>query len=215
VELIRLWLRPWRTDPVDLTSPMALDDAEAALATALETPATAARADPITTPRVVVGWVRHRRIRAWATPPGIGYSWNSMLRARLESAPEGSRLIGRLGCSPTERVFSAVLMACAVALSVSGLVLLTRSEAHGHGTGGYLPLYLGPVAFMAFFVGLIGVQGSAGRKNAQFLLGWLARTLRTRDSENPEQDGHIHQSQSPYSGRPPLRSERDGLRPPC
>jgi hypothetical protein len=194
VELIRSWLRLWRVDHVGLTSPMSVDEAEAALAAAVETVATASQADFVTKPRIVVGWVRNRRIRVSARPPGIGYSWNSRLRAKLVPAPEGSRLIGRLGCPWEERVFSAFVLTCALAFFLSGLVQLTRSEAHGHGTGGYLPLCLGPVAFIAVLVGLIGVLGSAGRKNAQFLRHWINRTLRVHDSESPDQDGPIHQS---------------------
>jgi hypothetical protein len=194
VELIRSWLRLWRVEHVEVTSAMSVDEAEAALAAAVETVATAARADFISSPRIVVGWVHHRRIRVSARPPGIGYSWNSRLRAKLVPAREGSRLIGRLGCPVEDRVFSALLLTCALAFFASGLVQLTRSETQGHGTGGYLPLRLGPVAVMAVLIGVIGFFGSAGRKNGQFLRRWIIRTLRVGDSGSPEQDGPIHQS---------------------
>lgn len=194
MELIRSWLRLWQVDHVDVTSPMSVDEAEAALVAAVETPATAAQADFVTKPRIVVGWVHHRRIRVSARPPGIGYSWNTRLRAKLVPAPGGSRLIGRLGCPVEERVFSAFLLACALAFFVSGLVQLTRSEAQGHGLGGYLALCLGPLAFIAVLIVLIGFFGSAGRKNAPFLRHWLNQTLQLRDNERPEPDGPIHQS---------------------
>jgi hypothetical protein len=197
VGLIRSWLRLWRVEHVGFTSPMSVDEAEAALAAAVETIATASQADFVTKPRIVVGWVHHRRIRVSAGPPGIGYSWNTRLRAKLVPAPEGSRLIGRLGCPVEEWVFSAFLLTCALAFFVSGLVQLTRSEALGQGTGGYLPLCLGPVAFMGTLIGLIGFFGSAGRENAQFLRYWINRTLRVHDRESPEQDGPIHQSHQP------------------
>jgi nitrogen fixation-related uncharacterized protein len=194
MELIRSWLRLWRVERVELTSPMSLDEAEALLAAAVETIATASRADFVTKPRIVFGWVRNRRIRVSATPPGISYAWNTRLRAELMPASQGCRLIGRLGWGPVERVFSAFWLACVLAFFAFGLVLLARAEAHGDGTGGYLPMCLVPVAIMAFYVGLIGFLGSAGRKNGQFLLNWLHQTLQTRDSESPDHDGPIHQS---------------------
>jgi hypothetical protein len=191
---MRSWLRLWRVDHVDVTSPMSVAEAEAALAAAVETVATASQADFVTKPRIVVGWVHHRRIRVFARPPGVGFSWNAMLRAKLVPAPEGSRLIGRLGWPPAERAFSGFVLTCALAFFAFGLVQLTWSEARGHGTGGYLPLCLVPIAITTFLVGLIGVLGSAGRKNAQFLRHWIDRTLRVRDNESPEQDGPINQS---------------------
>jgi hypothetical protein len=75
------------------------------------------------------------------------------------------------------RVFTAFWLAAALSFSLFGAVELGASLAHGHGTGGYLPMLLVPTALVAFGVGMVGFYGVRGREDERFLRSWLRQTL--------------------------------------
>jgi hypothetical protein len=205
---IRRWLLLWRVDRIELTSPLSLDEVEAALAAAVETRRYGAwRAGPSAGTHVIVGRVRHRRVRLSANPPGTANAWNAVLRAELLAGTAGCRLVGRLGWLPRVRMFCAFWLVCVLAFFVSGVVLLASSAVHGHGTGGHLPMCLGPLALATFFVGLVAFFGLTGRENASFLREWLRQNLRAPEETSPGHDGPIHQSHQPYSAAPEFGSK--------
>jgi hypothetical protein len=177
VNRVEKWLELWRIQPVELKSPLSVQAAEQRLAAEL----TRARARFRTRPtdpdgRFVVGRMRRGpRIRAYGARIGWENSFVPLLDAHLVPEDDGCRLSGTLGWTRWVRVQSAGGIAVAALWTLGSAVGLAM-RAHGP----FLPFLAFGTATTALGVFLPGWAGSAGWRDAGFLLDWLHERLQVR-----------------------------------
>jgi hypothetical protein len=179
------WFRLWRDSRIEMSSPLPVQDAELRLAKGL----TRWRGlfgmgswPEGSGSRVVVGSVSHGRVRLTAMRPGVRNSWRPVLRGELTAAPDGCRLVARLGWHPAVRVFGIVWLGFVAFLLVIGAGNAVTAGASGHGTQAARDLTFVAIAvgFVAFDVGLSTIASRWARKDGEFLLSWLNQTLQSR-----------------------------------
>jgi hypothetical protein len=182
VHAIRRWLRLWRVEPVEISSPLDREVAEARLVAGVTTRRqvlVGEWADPDA--RVVFGGVSPRGGRLTSLPRFARNSWSPLLRARLLPAGTGCRLVGTIGWHPFTRGFTAVWLGLASVFLVGGAGGFGVLVAGDRVTAGDVLLSLMPAVLLSFGVGLVAVAGSAGWRDAAFLRGWLAERLQATE----------------------------------
>lgn len=176
-----LWLGAWRSEPVVLVSPLPVPAVRERLIEA-STSNWAAFMSGGGSGISVIGHVGTRRISVQAVQPNARNSWRSSVWGRLEPMETGSRFTGKLGWSPSTKVFSGLWLGFVVcfflALVGRAVVLASRGEA----TAETFLFCLMPLGMMLFFVGLTSWGIWAGRREATYLRSWMADRLQTAEA---------------------------------
>jgi hypothetical protein len=176
---VRWWARRlWAHQPVEIWSPLSVQDASARLAANLFrrwslTPSLAE-------PRVpaVAGHVRADRVRLLLARDSSRNSWRPVLRARLEPDGAGCRLVGRIGTVWFARWFTTVWALGAAGITVAAVVL-GIGAALARTTGGSTVLLVAVVCLVGdgAFVALTAVALRSGERDEAALRDWLRRML--------------------------------------
>jgi hypothetical protein len=171
---VQSWRELWRTQHVELTSPLGVQTAEERLAAGLTRPRAGLRARPVDLDgRFVVGRMRPtHRIRAYAARGGWSNSFVPLLDAHVVPDGAGCRLSGTLAWARWVRLQSAGGIVFA-GLWTLGSALGLALRVHGP----FLPFFGLGVAMTALSVLLPGWAGGAGWRDAEFLLDWLDERL--------------------------------------
>jgi hypothetical protein len=176
---VRWWSRRlWVHQPVEICSPLSVQDAAARLDAELfrRWSLTPRRAEP----RVpaVTGHVRPDRVRLVLARDHTRNSWRPVLRARLEPDGVGSRLVGRIGAVWFARWFTTVWALVAAVITVVAVVLGVGSTLAG--TTAVPTVLLVTAACLALdggFLALTAVALRSGERDEAALRDWLRRTL--------------------------------------
>jgi hypothetical protein len=178
VHPIRRWLRLWRVEPVEVVSPLSVDEVEARLAAGLTTRRqvlVGQWGDPDA--RAVFGRVSRRGVRLTARPRFVRNSWIPVFRGQLVPAGAGCRLVGTIGWHPFTRAFTAVWLTMVTLFLIGTTIGAAVLTAAGHVTADFVPMVLVPAGMLCLGGGLITGAGRAGWRDAAFLRGWLAERL--------------------------------------
>jgi hypothetical protein len=180
VSALGAWWRLWRTEPLEVVSPLQLEVAEERLVAALMTRRrwTWPGGDPA--PLDVLGRVRRHRVRANALRRGGGNSFVPTVRGRLAPAPSGCRFVGRVGLPPSVRVLLVVWLVGVCCFLLGGLIALGLSVARGQGVRDYPVAVLGPAVMLTVFAGGTWQAGRRAWTDTEPLVDWLRRTLEAR-----------------------------------
>jgi hypothetical protein len=167
------WLRAWRSEPVELSTPLPVEAVRERLA--------AGRGSRWRAGFMVggggyhvVGRVGRRRVALTVVRAGMRNSWMPEVRGRLEATATGSRLVARIGWSPFVKAFSAVWLGVVTAIFLGAAGRAVALAVTGEITAPDALFCLVPLAFMAFFVGLSSWGMWAARDSEAYLRSWLA-----------------------------------------
>lgn len=171
------WL--WRSQSIDLSSPLSLAEVHARVAADLTTRREGRSPARFTgSSRIIVGRVVSDRVRLQAMRRDVVNSFTPVLEGRLVPAGHGCRLVGRLGFRPVVRVF--VLTMGVVLAAV--VVLLIVARVIGPGQGSFLAAMLGWGGGLLYLPLFAGSLGALGVRDARFLLDWLRDAMGGRDA---------------------------------
>ena len=172
----------WQSWPVELTSPLTVEAAEAALRAAVTRRATWHIEDPVgrLSPRVVTGRVgSDGEIQLTAFGPSGRNSWRRTLRARLLSVPDGCVLAGTFPPSVFTQGFAVVWFVLAALVTVGAAAAGVRDAAVGDWSSAPSALgVMGAGAGMGLWgLVLMAIGVRFARRDAAFLRAWLANLL--------------------------------------
>ncbi|MBB4763295.1 hypothetical protein ACFQFC_03760 [Amorphoplanes digitatis] len=166
----------WRDAPIRIPSSLSPAEAARRLTEARTASSFWSARAPLDGSRIVVGRVSTDEITLTARQAYVRNSWRPVLEARLEPVPGGCELVGTIGWNPLVRMFTAVWLTGAGLLTLGSLLAgLT------FGTAEALAVTGAGLAMLSFGVALTTFGGRSGRRDGQFLKGWLDRHLSGND----------------------------------
>ena len=187
---VRHWLDGWRGVPIDVRSPLPLDQALDRLRAAAPS-----RWRPSVT--LNPNWLGNRRVKVRVTDhhvrlevrnPAIRNSWQPIARCTLEPDGPGCRLLGTLRARWAVLAFSAFWLTgvglAALVSFLATLVTLVTGDFHDAAPAATV---LGATTGMAAFgVLLFGFGFALGRRDATFLHAWLTEHLQAAPARSTD-----------------------------
>jgi hypothetical protein len=177
------WLSSWRGIPIDLHSPLPIDVARTRLQVGGSVWSPALALTDGFSGRRVKGRVRGgHRVRLEAGFVGIRNSWRPVAHADLVAEGTGCRLTGTLRTPLAVLLFSGIWLGIAALVAVIGFLAAVVTVATGHAreVGAPAAVAGGGLGFVAVGASLMGAGFAMGRRDAEFLLGWLEAELAPR-----------------------------------
>lgn len=179
--VIRRRLAAWRGVEIDLRSPLPVDVVRVRLqtgGTSRWSPSLAL--SPGFDRRRVVGRVRDDgRVRLVAANPMIRNSWRPVARGVLRADGTGCRLTGTLRAPWFVLIFCGIWLGFACAFAIIGFLATIVALVTGHAqeAGGPAAVAGGGLGFVAVGAGIMGFGFAMGRRDGEFLLGWLTEKM--------------------------------------
>jgi len=175
-----VWLRAWRSEPVELRSPLTVESARARLIEGSISPLRDNFVLGVGECRVV-GRVGTSWISLVAVKGANRNSFRPVLRGWLEPEETGCRLVGTFGWSPVVKAFSALWLGVGscnfLGLGVRALVMAIGGDA----TGTDFVICLIPLGYVLAGIAVTAKGRHVNRTEAWYFQSWLADRLQTSD----------------------------------
>jgi hypothetical protein len=190
VGVIGRWLSAWRGVKIDMHSPLPVD----VVRTRLEAGGTprwspSSALSPRFDRRRVISRVRaDDSVRLEAAIPMIRNSWRPVAHGVLRPEGTGCRLTATLRAPWFVLLFSGIWLSAAGAFAIVGVLatVVTLVTGHASEAGGPAAVAGGGIGFVVFGAALMGAGFAMGRRDGEFLLGWLAERLNATPTGSPD-----------------------------
>lgn len=171
------WLRAWRSQPLELVSPLSLRAVRNRLI---------ADSTPYWLAFFMLGGggghmvsarVGTHRISFEVANSGVRNSWRTVVHGYLEPAGTGCRFVGTIGISPIVKVFSGLWLGVVTCGFVACVASAVISAARGEATVEDALSCLVPLAMMVGFVAVSAAGTLVDRGEDAYLRSWLIDRL--------------------------------------